>query len=160
MSPVESDLTTTQNATFLETTKKPFMILDEEEEDETQRGILGQTRPTMDLLRSRVPSDRLGALYPGARFEGEQRSGIHSYKVVVHIQYVDLSASFLCGYLHIHGLTMDYPELTTFFEAELIGKKHTFLTRKWDASEEVDRKHWVSFIFLFICLHFSYFTCY
>ena len=35
--------------------------------------------------------------------------------------------------------------LTTFFEGEIIGDKHPFLTRKWDASEEVDRKHWGRF---------------
>ena len=35
--------------------------------------------------------------------------------------------------------------LTTFFEGEIIGEKHSFLTRKWDASEEVDRKHWGRF---------------
>ncbi|RKP04861.1 vacuolar import and degradation protein-domain-containing protein [Thamnocephalis sphaerospora] len=114
-------------------------------EDETQYGLLGQSRPALDLLRTQVPGDRLGALYSGARFEGEQRSGIHSYRVVVHIQHVDLAASFLCGYLHIHGLTADYPELTTFFEAELVGRHHSFLTRKWEAGEEVDRKHWIKF---------------
>jgi glucose-induced degradation protein 4 len=36
--------------------------------------------------------------------------------------------------------------LTTFFEAELIGKKHSFLTRKWDADEDIDRSHWSKFV--------------
>lgn len=39
----------------------------------------------------------------------------------------------------------EFPMLTTFFEGEIIGEKHSFLTRKWDASEEVDRKHWSRF---------------
>ena len=39
----------------------------------------------------------------------------------------------------------DYPTLTTFFEGEIISRRHPFLTRKWDASEEVDRKHWGKF---------------
>lgn len=33
--------------------------------------------------------------------------------------------------------------LTTFFDGEIISKRYPFLTRKWDADEEVDRKHWV-----------------
>ena len=39
----------------------------------------------------------------------------------------------------------DYPTLTTFFEGEIISHRRPFLTRKWDASEEVDRKHWGKF---------------
>lgn len=34
--------------------------------------------------------------------------------------------------------------LTTFFDGEIISKKYPFLTRKWDADEDVDRKHWVN----------------
>lgn len=33
--------------------------------------------------------------------------------------------------------------LTTFFAGEIISMKRPFLTRKWDADEDVDRKHWV-----------------
>ncbi len=57
---------------------------------------------------------------------------------------MDLENSFLCGYLKIKGLTEEYPTLTTFFDGEIISKKHPFLTRKWDADEDVDKKHWVS----------------
>ena len=39
----------------------------------------------------------------------------------------------------------EFPTLTTFFEGEIVGNRHPFLTRKWDASEEVDRKHWGKF---------------
>lgn len=56
---------------------------------------------------------------------------------------MDLAESFLCGYLRINGLTEEYPELTTYFEAEIIGPKHSFLTRKWDADELIDEEHWV-----------------
>lgn len=38
----------------------------------------------------------------------------------------------------------EYPTLTTFFAGEIISRKRPFLTRKWDADEDVDRKHWVS----------------
>ena len=60
-------------------------------------------------------------------------------------QHVDMETAYLCGYLKIKGLTEEYPTLTTFFDGEIISEKHPFLTRKWDADEEVDRKHWVSF---------------
>nr|XP_020769663.1 glucose-induced degradation protein 4 homolog isoform X2 [Odocoileus virginianus texanus] len=40
----------------------------------------------------------------------------------------------------------EYPTLTTFFEGEIISRKHPFLTRKWDADEDVDRKHWGKFL--------------
>ena len=33
----------------------------------------------------------------------------------------------------------------TFFDGEIISEKHPFLTRKWDADEDVDKKHWVTF---------------
>ena len=55
-----------------------------------------------------------------------------------------MNNAYLCGYLKIAGLTEEYPTLTTFFDGEIISKQHPFLTRKWDADEDVDRKHWVS----------------
>uniref|UniRef100_A0A8C9L0M6 GID complex subunit 4 homolog n=1 Tax=Panthera tigris altaica TaxID=74533 RepID=A0A8C9L0M6_PANTA len=65
---------------------------------------------------------------------------------VLSFQHVDTGNSYLCGYLKIKGLTEEYPTLTTFFEGEIISKKHPFLTRKWDADEDVDRKHWGKFL--------------
>ncbi|EPQ10143.1 Developmentally-regulated GTP-binding protein 2 [Myotis brandtii] len=62
------------------------------------------------------------------------------------VQHVDTGNSYLCGYLKIKGLTEEYPTLTTFFEGEIISQKHPFLTRKWDADEDVDRKHWGKFL--------------
>lgn len=57
---------------------------------------------------------------------------------------MDEENCYLCGYLKITGLTSEFPTLTTFFDAEIISKRYPFLTRKWDADEDVDRKHWVS----------------
>lgn len=57
---------------------------------------------------------------------------------------MDRENSYLCGYLKISGLTEEFPNMTTFFEGEIISKKYPFLTRKWEADEEVDKKHWVS----------------
>lgn len=64
----------------------------------------------------------------------------------IHYQHVDEENSYLCGYLKITGLTTEYPMLTTFFDGEIISRKYPFLTRKWDADEDVDRKHWVSLL--------------
>jgi hypothetical protein len=41
--------------------------------------------------------------------------------------------------------TQDFPNLTTFFEAEIIGPKHSFETNKWSASHETDQRHWSKF---------------
>lgn len=48
---------------------------------------------------------------------------------------------------HLLGLTEDHPTLTTFFEGEIIGTKHTFQTRHeaWGATEKTDMQHWARF---------------
>lgn len=46
-------------------------------------------------------------------------------------------------YLSFLFVLQEYPTLTTFFVGEIISRKRPFLTRKWDADEDVDRKHWV-----------------
>eukprot|EP01116_Phalansterium_solitarium_P004915 TRINITY_DN16128_c0_g1_i1.p1 TRINITY_DN16128_c0_g1~~TRINITY_DN16128_c0_g1_i1.p1 ORF type:complete len:182 (-),score=39.07 TRINITY_DN16128_c0_g1_i1:223-768(-) len=84
-------------------------------------------------------------LAPGAKFEGYQKSGKHSYSVIVEIKSVDLAQSHFSGYLNIKGLTEEYPELTTFFESEIIGDRFSFLTNKWDVPELIDKAHWCQF---------------
>jgi hypothetical protein len=74
-----------------------------------------------------------------------QKSGRNSYDVTVTIVDVNFSTSFLCGYLCIRGLTEDWPELTTFFDAEIIGSRYGFLTQKWGANEHDDLVHWHRF---------------
>ena len=61
------------------------------------------------------------------------------------LQDVDFATSFLCGYLCIRGLTDDWPELTTYFDAEIIGSRYGFLTQNWGASENEDIVHWSRF---------------
>ena len=56
---------------------------------------------------------------------------------------MDEQNAYMCGYLKIKNLTDEYPEMVTFFDGEIISEKHPFLTRKWDADEDVDRRHWV-----------------
>ncbi|TDL24813.1 hypothetical protein BD410DRAFT_785531 [Rickenella mellea] len=101
--------------------------------------------PFVDITRLRVKSQGYGCLYPGAIFQGTQKSGRNSYDVNVTIVDVDFSSSFLCGYLRIRGLTDDWPELTTYFDAEIIGSRHGFLTQGWGASEQEDMVHWARF---------------
>ncbi|KAF9438259.1 GID complex subunit 4, VID24 [Entomortierella beljakovae] len=102
-----------------------------------------QPRDPFECIR-RIPT-RTCHLFPGSKFEGKQNSGSHSYDVVVDIKDVNLDDSTLCGYLHIKGLTEQYPELTTFFDAEIIGPEHSFFTQKWDADKATDEEHWSHF---------------
>ncbi|WAQ97656.1 GID4-like protein [Mya arenaria] len=95
---------------------------------------------------SEQPGVTTSLLYNGSRFQGHQKSKGNCYDVEVILQHVDMQTSYLCGYLKIKGLTEEYPTLTTFFDGEIISEKHPFLTRKWDADEEVDRKHWGKFL--------------
>ncbi|KAG0341443.1 GID complex subunit 4, VID24 [Podila horticola] len=84
-------------------------------------------------------------LFPGSKFKGKQKSGSSCYDVMVDIKDVNLNDSSLCGYLHINGLTEEYPELTTFFEAEIVGPDYSFVTRKWEADVKTDKEHWTLF---------------
>ena len=61
---------------------------------------------------------------------------------------MDEENAYLCGYLKIKNLTDEYPEMVTFFDGEIISDKHPFLTRKWDADEDVDKKHWVGILYI------------
>jgi len=101
--------------------------------------------PLVDITRLRVRSQGHHCLYPGAIFQGTQKSGRNSYDVSVTIVDVDFSLSHLCGYLRIRGLTDDWPELTTYFDAEVIGSRYGFLTRNWGATEQEDMVHWGRF---------------
>ncbi|KAG0054299.1 GID complex subunit 4, VID24 [Gryganskiella cystojenkinii] len=140
---------------FSRRVKESFITMDvlppaQSEEQQEPRQHLKQVStklsgPSDPFSPMRMPSTRTGHLYPGSQFRGKQKSHSNSYDVRVDIKHVDLNESFLCGYLHIQGLTEEYPELTTYFEAEMIGPKHSFLTRKWDADECIDEEHWTLF---------------
>ncbi|KAG0747990.1 hypothetical protein G6F62_004270 [Rhizopus arrhizus] len=100
----------------------------------------------LDLSNERLKyTNILGHLYPGSQFKGYQKCGSNSYEVLVDIQDVNISQSTLSGYLNIKGLTTEYPELTTFFDAEIIGSKYLFHTRKWQADQKSDIAHWKQF---------------
>jgi len=111
------------------------------------------TRSRYSAYRSPFPSQRFlpnsssSFLQPGSCFKGSQTSDRQQYEVEVEIKHVDMKDSFLCGYLRIKGLTEDHPSLTTYFEGEIIGTKHTFVTEhpEWGSNERVDRQHWARF---------------
>uniref|UniRef100_A0A8C7K9C8 GID complex subunit 4 homolog n=1 Tax=Oncorhynchus kisutch TaxID=8019 RepID=A0A8C7K9C8_ONCKI len=96
-------------------------------------------------INTHQPGVATSLLYSGSQFRGHQKSKGNSYDVEVVLQHVTMEDSYLCGYLKIKGLTEEYPTLTTFFAGEIISRKRPFLTRKWDADEDVDRKHWGKF---------------
>ncbi|KAG6868705.1 hypothetical protein C0993_011643 [Termitomyces sp. T159_Od127] len=101
--------------------------------------------PLTDITRLRVRSNGSDCLYPGAVFRGIQKSGRNNYDVDVTIVDVNFASSHLCGYLRIRGLTDDHPDLTTYFDAEIIGTRYGFLTRNWGATEQEDLTHWARF---------------
>ncbi|KAJ5793971.1 hypothetical protein N7457_000570 [Penicillium paradoxum] len=110
------------------------------------------TPPGSSLLNWEFSNVRLlpnhtSFLRSGSKFAGTQQSDRQVYNVDVEIKHVDMAESYLCGYLRIQGLTEDHPTLTTFFEGEIIGTKHTFQTRneEWGASEKTDLHHWSRF---------------
>ncbi|KAJ9311527.1 hypothetical protein DTO271D3_8245 [Paecilomyces variotii] len=94
-----------------------------------------------------LPNHSSSFLRAGSKFVGTQQSDRQVYNVDVEIKHVDMVESYLCGYLRIQGLTEDHPTLTTFFEGEIIGTKHTFQTRHeaWGATEKTDMQHWARF---------------
>ncbi|KAK9237039.1 vacuolar import and degradation protein-domain-containing protein [Lipomyces kononenkoae] len=102
-----------------------------------------------DLIHTRraLCTSSSSFLRSGSKFMGTQQSGRSTYEVHVELKHVDMSESFICGYLHIQGLTEDHPTLTTYFEGQMIGPKYSFITRRrdWGASEKTDIAHWARF---------------
>ncbi|KAK4515549.1 uncharacterized protein ATC70_010499 [Mucor velutinosus] len=112
--------------------------------------VLLHARREEDDKVANINEDRLrpvcvGGLYAGSVFRGTQKCGTASYEVNVELLHVDMKESNLCGYLKIKGLTSEFPELTTFFQAEIIGPKYSFHTRKWQADQQSDLLHWKKF---------------
>ena len=91
------------------------------------------------------PNKNVSILCTSSRFTGSQKSKGKSYNVDVIFSSCGFRTFIYCGYLGITGLINEYPIMSTFFDVEVISKRYPFLTRKWDADEEVDRKHWSQF---------------
>lgn len=102
-----------------------------------------RSRPTpTPTLAAWTPS----FFHPGSRFRGTQVSDMQRYSVGVEIMDVDFFRGQLTGVLDIEGLTSDHPVLTTFFDGEIVGPCHSFLTDHpdWGASPEVDYLNWTT----------------
>ena len=94
-----------------------------------------------------TPSFTSSFFRPGSRFTGTQQSDRQIYNVDVEINNVSIPDSSVSGYLKICGLTDTHPTLTTYFEGEIIGTRHTFQTRHpgWGATDKTDMQHWARF---------------
>ena len=94
-----------------------------------------------------TPAFTSSFLRPGARYTGTQQSDRQIYHVNVEILHVSIPEETVSGYLNICGLTDSHPTLTTYFEGEIIGMRHTFQTRhrSWGATDKTDMQHWARF---------------
>lgn len=88
-------------------------------------------------------------LRPGSCFAGKQLYKNNGHEVSIKFKHVDLNQSYLNGYLTIKKLTKENPEITTFFEAEIISEKHNFLSRRKTSNlhlhDQVDLVYWSKF---------------
>lgn len=103
---------------------------------------------TSEFTKIRLtPSSTSSFFRPGSKFTGTQQSDRQIYNVDVEILNVSIPESSVSGYLRICGLTDTHPTLTTYFEGEIIGTKHTFQTRhsSWGATDKTDMQHWARF---------------
>jgi hypothetical protein len=102
--------------------------------------------PLVDVTSRRAQPAHRGCLHPGSTFTGTQRSGRNAYDVQIQVVDVNVAESTLCGYLTIKDLTETHPELTTFFDGEIIGPKFGFITgQRYGATEYDDMRHWERF---------------
>lgn len=99
------------------------------------------------FIKNQIRPQTTSILRPGSIFIGSQQSGRSTYEVEVELKSVDLSKSYLCGYLKIQGLTESHPEIVTFFESEIISETHSFFTenKDWGANDKIDIQHWTKF---------------
>ncbi|KAI8868234.1 hypothetical protein GQ42DRAFT_125554, partial [Ramicandelaber brevisporus] len=84
-------------------------------------------------------------LQPGSHFFGKQSSGDRSFDLEIRFNSLNLADSTLTGYLTIYGLARSGEPMQTFFDAEIIGSNHSFITREWGASAEIDLQYWQTF---------------
>lgn len=86
-------------------------------------------------------------LKPNSIFIGTQQCDHSAYKVEVELKEVDLSKSYLSGYFTIYGLTEAHPQMTTFFQGEIVGPHYSFVTpcESWGSNARNDVAHWSRF---------------
>ncbi|MBW0487482.1 hypothetical protein O181_027197 [Austropuccinia psidii MF-1] len=86
-----------------------------------------------------------GPLVLNSHWVGKQFCEEKSYGVQVNIIHLDLDSGCGSGFLDIRGLTEEWPSMKTFFDIEVVGPKHDFLTKSWDSSADCDYAHWSKF---------------
>ncbi|PVF99125.1 hypothetical protein CPB86DRAFT_703904, partial [Serendipita vermifera] len=101
--------------------------------------------PVNLLTQVRMPSRGYDCIYPGALFEGMQTNKMKDHRVSVRITDVNFAQSTLSGFLTIHDLTPQHPEITTYFDGQIIGQQYGFRTNEWGANEQIDTAHWSKF---------------
>ncbi|KAJ1497032.1 hypothetical protein HMI56_005848, partial [Coelomomyces lativittatus] len=107
----------------------------------TPRNPIANFHHHLNVTRLNRPN-AVASLFPSSVFKGTQTSGNCKYNVIVTFHKVDLTSSLVEGFLRIENLTKDLPEITTYFDGEIIGKKFSFLTEKWNTDKTVDGEHW------------------
>ncbi|KAG4303045.1 hypothetical protein PCANB_000615 [Pneumocystis canis] len=113
----------------------------------TEGTLIKTTTQIQSSFEKELSKIRLLTLQTSFLRSGTQQSGKALYEVSVDFQHVNPKESFLCGYLHIQGLTEDNSSLTTYFEGEIIGSKYGFITKhpEWGSTEKTDLEHWIKF---------------
>lgn len=133
----------------------------DQDTDEEERRVAATLRP----LTPRSPTPRLHErthwLAPRKRFVGYQVSGYKKYQVLITLQSVSLPTNsdrssncgtHLTGFLTIKGLTVQHPEITTFFESITVTDSLGFLSKdipidyvSYKATDQTDLEHWLNF---------------
>lgn len=120
-----------------------------------------RSRPaTPTRTPSRKSHERTHWLAPRKRFVGYQISGYKKFQVTITIQSVSLpnnnesncTSPHLTGFLSIKGLTVQNPEITTFFESITVTDSLGFLSKdipidydSYKATDQTDLEHWLNF---------------
>ncbi|KAM5560185.1 hypothetical protein ABKV19_021379 [Rosa sericea] len=69
-----------------------------------------------------------------------------AWRVNVRIQGCDLENGYLCGTMEALNVPMADTPVVTFWEGEIVDtKNYTFFTEKWEATQDVDIRHWTKF---------------
>lgn len=84
----------------------------------------------------------VGQVYTGTQVVRGAKTD-ESWRVTVRLQQCDLEHGYLCGSMEALNIPSTEKSVITFWEGEIVdNKNHSFVTGQWDASKEMDVKHW------------------
>lgn len=95
-----------------------------------------------DLNASDLSINSVPVFKNNSKFKGTQRNAKRKYEVQVTMKIVDILEGYACGYMDTFGMIKENESITSFFEAEIIGPKHSHITAKWEADKKIDMAHW------------------